>query len=87
MTRKTELVDRLPELLLGKIVRAQDGHRLGRITKLGAQSLDVEQGLFKHRTFHLDYDELTSANGNSVYVSVDRDDARGTAHSIKMETL
>lgn len=73
MTRKLELVERFPGLLLGKVLRAQDGHRIGRVIKLEDHSLEIEQGLFRHDRFHLDYDEITSASGDSIYVAIESD--------------
>jgi hypothetical protein len=54
---------------VGNTVRTQEGKRLGRVIRAGETSFEVEHGLWRHKRFSLDYDEVLSASSGSIYVA------------------
>lgn len=50
-------------------VRDQNGHILGKVVATGELEMEIMRGVFFPRFYHVPYEEITSAFGNSLYVA------------------
>lgn len=67
-TSVSNLLIQVPGLLKGLSVRTQDGRYLGRVIAIGETSLEAEGGFFLLHYFYVDYLEISSAWGGSIYL-------------------
>ena len=81
ITKGSDLLRLFPLILKGQRVRDQDGHVLGRVVSTGELDIEIKHGIFFPLFYFLDYVEITSAFGDSLYVAGGKSALRSVALS------
>ena len=69
ITKRGDLLRLFPSILKGQRVRDQGGHVLGRVVSTGEFNIEIRHGILFPLFYFLNYVEITSAFGGSLYVA------------------
>jgi hypothetical protein len=69
ITRCSELLGLFPGILAWMKVRDQNGRILGKVVATGELEMEIMRGIIFPRFYLVPYVEITSAFGNSLYIT------------------
>ena len=73
MMRREEFLKMHPDIKGDMIAYSSDGEKLGRITSLNQDTINIEKGFFFPRDFAVPYDNIVDVHGNEMIIDQRRE--------------
>ena len=77
MMHREEFLRKHPNIKGSMIAYSEDGEKLGKVTTLFEESLNIEKGIFFPKDYTIRYDDVVEVHDNDMIVHLRSSDLRG----------